>query len=314
MLQEKLNHPIFDYISQVACELDVKAYIVGGWVRDMVLDRKSKDIDIVVLGNGIEFAGRVSSNFMTGKSLAIFKNYGTAMLRIDDLDIEFVGARKESYKHDSRKPIVDTGTFEEDISRRDFTINTLAISLNKSDFGSLIDTFGGLQDIAQRIIKTPLDPNITYSDDPLRMIRAVRFATQLGFDISPESLKAISHQAKRIGIVSVERITDEFHKIIMSSKPGDGIKTLHATGLLKEFFPELAAMHGTEWVNGKTHKDNFYHSLKVLDNICEKTDNLWLRWAALLHDIGKPRTRQYDSNAGWTFHGHEFLGDRKSVV
>jgi poly(A) polymerase len=308
LLTDKLKHPVFDFVAQAAARLNVKAYVVGGWVRDLMLDRRSKDIDIVVVGSGIDLAREVLQNLSSKKSLQVFSNFGTAMLKVDDWEVEFVGARKESYRQDSRKPIVEDGTLEEDISRRDFTINAMAISLNKPEYGNLIDLFDGLKDIEEKIIRTPLDPDITYSDDPLRMMRAVRFASQLGFKIDCDSFEAIKKNAPRIQIVSKERIMDEFNKILASDEPGNGIKMLRASGLLKHFFPELDLMHGVETVDGKTHKDNFFHSIKVLDNLSKNSENLWLRWAALLHDIGKPRTRQFDKNVGWTFHGHEYVG------
>jgi putative nucleotidyltransferase with HDIG domain len=305
---EKLRHPVFNMIAEAAEQTGVDAYVIGGWVRDILLERKSKDIDILVIGSGIDIAEKIASSLPRKQVLKIFKNFGTAMLRIDDLEIEFVGARKESYRLDSRKPIVETGSLEDDISRRDFTINAMAISLNKHNYGELIDHFNGYKDLEEKVIRTPLDPDITYSDDPLRMMRAVRFASQLGFKIHCDSFNAIKKNAERIGIVSKERIMDEFNKIMLSPEPGNGIKMLRASALLRHFFPELDSMHGVEVLDGKSHKDNFFHSIKVLDNLSCKSDKLWLRWAALLHDIGKPRTRQFDKKTGWTFHGHEFVG------
>ncbi|TVQ84634.1 MAG: HD domain-containing protein [Bacteroidetes bacterium] len=295
-------------ITQAAGDLNMPVYVVGGWVRDLLLGRNSKDIDIVVIGSGIKLAHRITSGLTKKHKLSIFKNFGTANLRIGDWEIEFVGARKESYRADSRKPIVEDGSLEEDISRRDFTINAMAISLNQNDFGSLIDHYGGKKDLENKLIRTPLDPLITYSDDPLRMMRAVRFASQLDFKIDCDSFEAIKSNASRIKIVSMERIMDEFNKILLSPSPGKGLKMLRAAGLLSEFFPELDALHGVEVVDGKAHKDNFFHTIQVLDNLSEKTDDLWLRWSALLHDIAKPATKQFEPEAGWTFHGHEYLG------
>jgi putative nucleotidyltransferase with HDIG domain len=306
--KNQLTHPVFNLISEAAIELEVQAFVVGGWVRDLIMGTRSKDIDIVVVGSGIDLAQKITDKLPHKQSLKVFKNFGTAMLRIDDWEIEFVGARRESYRTDSRKPIVEDGTFEDDISRRDFTINTMAISLNHSDYGQLIDTYGGQEDIAAKIIRTPLQPDVTYSDDPLRMLRAIRFASSLGFTIEALSFESIQKNAARIEIVSIERIMDEFNKIMTSSQPGQGIKMLRAAGLLKHFFAELDQMHGVDVVDGKSHKDNFFHSLKVLDNLSQNSDNIWLRWAALLHDIGKPRTKQFDRQCGWTFHGHEFVG------
>ncbi len=308
MFENKLTHPVFRLIAQATIQTGLPAYVVGGWVRDLVLGRKSKDIDIVVEGNGIVFANHIAQHLGQAHKLTVFKNFGTAMLRIDDWEIEFVGARKESYRADSRKPIVEDASFEEDISRRDFTINAMAISLNHDTYGQLIDLFGGITDLENRILRTPLQPDITYSDDPLRMMRAIRFAAQLDFSIDNDSFEAIRRNAKRIRIVSIERVMDEFNKIMLSANPGKGLKLLKKACILGEFFPELDAMHGVEVINGKAHKDNFFHTIKVLENLCSKSDNLWLRWAALLHDIGKPRTKQFDAKVGWTFHGHEFVG------
>lgn len=295
-------------VAQVCAETGFSAYVVGGWVRDMLLERHSKDIDIVVTGSGIELAQKIAQKAGQPRKLKVFKNFGTAMLQMQDWEIEFVGARKESYRADSRKPIVEDGTLEEDIRRRDFTINAMAISLNPENFGQLIDQYHGLEDLKQQTIRTPLDPSITYSDDPLRMMRAIRFAAQLDFQIECTSFEAIQKNASRLKIVSMERIMDEFNKIMQSDHPGKGLKMLRAAGLLQVFFPELAAMQGVEVVEGKAHKDNFFHSVKVLENLVQKSDNLWLRWAALLHDIGKPRTKQFEKNTGWTFHGHEYVG------
>lgn len=308
MFAQKLTHPIFELITNAAARLNADAYVVGGWVRDLLLERKSKDIDIVVVGSGIELAEIIAKKLPGKQELKVFKNFGTAMLRIDDLEIEFVGARKESYRANSRKPIVEDGSLEDDISRRDFTINAMAICLNESNFGELIDLFNGQSDLNDRIIRTPLEPDITYSDDPLRMMRAIRFASQLDFNIEYNSFESIKKNAHRIQIVSIERVMDEFNKIMMTPEPSIGLKMLRAAGLLKEFFPELNALHGVDVIDGKAHKDNFFHTVQVLDNLCHKSNDLWLRWAALMHDIAKPRTKQFDTEAGWTFHGHEFLG------
>jgi poly(A) polymerase len=308
LFENKLKHPVFRMISDISSYSGRPVYVVGGWVRDLILDRSSKDIDIVTEGSGIELAQCIADQLGPSHKLSIFKNFGTAMLRYEDWNIEFVGARKESYRSESRKPIVEDGSFADDISRRDFTINAMAISLNRENYGELIDLFGGTEDINNRILRTPLDPDITYSDDPLRMMRAIRFSSQLGFSIECNSFDAITQNAKRLRIVSIERIMDEFNKIMLSPNPGKGLKMLRSTGLLKEFFPELYAMAGVEIVDGKAHKDNFFHTIKVLENLCERSDNLWLRWAALLHDIAKPRTKQFDPAVGWTFHGHEFAG------
>lgn len=307
-MKENLGHPVFKVLANIAAENHIEAYVIGGYVRDIFLKRPSKDIDIVVLGNGIEFAE------LAGKALkskvAVFKNFGTAMLKYRDLELEFVGARKESYRSDSRKPIVENGTIEDDQLRRDFTINALAISLNSENFGQLIDPFNGVPDLQNHLIRTPLGPEITFSDDPLRMMRAIRFATQLNFNIDEPALAAIALQKERISIVSKERITDELNKIILSPTPSIGFKYLFDTGLLHLIFPQMANLYGVEVINGKGHKDNFYHTLQVLDNICEETDDLWLRWAAILHDIAKPPTKRFEENHGWTFHGHEDKGAR----
>ncbi len=308
MFADKLYHPVFQIIKEVSAENNLSVYVVGGWVRDLLLERESKDIDIVVVGSGIELATQITEKLPRKQELKVFKNFGTAMLRMDDWEIEFVGARKESYRANSRKPIVEDASFEEDISRRDFTINAMAISLNHQSFGQLVDLYDGQKDLQEKNIRTPLDPDITYSDDPLRMMRAIRFASQLDFNIECDSFEAIKKNASRINIVSIERIMDEFNKIMLSQQPGKGLKMLRAAGLLKEFFPELDAMHGVDIQEGKAHKDNFFHSVKVLENLCLNTDKLWLRWAALLHDIAKPRTKQFDPKVGWTFHGHEFVG------
>ncbi len=307
-MQQHLQNPIFKVLASTANNTQTEAYVIGGFVRDLFLNRPSKDIDIVILGNGIEFAESVGQNLKT--KVAVFKNFGTAMLKYKDLEIEFVGARKESYRLDSRKPIVENGTLEDDQLRRDFTINALAISLNKANYGDLIDPFNGVLDLEQKIIRTPLDPLITFSDDPLRMMRAIRFATQLNFSIDEIAIEAIKKQKERISIVSKERITDELNKIILSKVPSIGFKYLFDTGLLHLIFPQMAALYGVEFIKGKGHKDNFYHTLQVLDNICKNTDDLWLRWAAILHDIAKPPTKRFEEGHGWTFHGHEDKGAR----
>lgn len=294
-------------ISTVAESAGVRAYVIGGYVRDLFMGIASKDIDIVVEGEGIALAKAVAAKAGVRK-VQVFKNFGTAMLMMDDRQIEFVGARSESYRRNSRKPIVENGTLEDDQNRRDFTINAMSLSLNRADYGQLIDPFGGIRDLNDGIIRTPLDPDITYSDDPLRMMRAVRFASQLNFTIEAGSYEAIRRNVARIKIVSQERITDELNKIIMSEKPSVGFKILHSTGLLKIIFPEMAALQGAEFKEGKGHKDNFFHTLIVLDNIALKTNNLWLRWAAIVHDIGKPAAKKWVEGTGWTFHAHDFIG------
>lgn len=309
--KDALQLPIFEIISQAAAELGVEVYVIGGYVRDFILERSSKkDIDIVAIGSGIDLALKVSELIPYHPKVQVFKNYGTAMLRHDDMDIEFVGARKESYRQESRNPIVEDGTLQDDQNRRDFTINAMAFSLNADNFGDLVDPFGGMKDLENKMIRTPLDPDITYSDDPLRMMRAIRFATQLQFEIEEKSLKAISKNAERIHIISGERIVEELNKILLTPKPSIGFLLLYRTGLLDRILPELTALNNVEEVEGHTHKNNFYHTLEVVDNISPYTDDLWLRWAALLHDIGKAPTKKFNKKNGWTFHGHEFLGGK----
>ena len=308
-MKKHLKHPVFDIVSKTAHKMGVQVYVIGGYVRDILLHRESKDIDIVVLGSGIELAQNVA-NKIGDTHVNVFKNFGTAMMKHEDWEIEFVGARKESYRSDSRKPIVENGTLEEDQQRRDFTINAMGISLNKENYGELLDPFDGVNDLKNKIIKTPLDPDITYSDDPLRMMRAIRFATQLDFKIEERSLESILHNKERIRIVSMERITEELNKIILAPQPSIGFKYLFDTGLLKIIFPEMDALQGIDVRNGMAHKDNFYHTLQVLDNISDMSNDLWLRWAAILHDIAKPATKRFDPEVGWTFHGHEDKGSR----
>lgn len=307
-MQQHLSNPIFKVLANIAEQTKTEAYVIGGFVRDLFLDRPSKDIDVVIVGNGIDFAEKVGQELKT--KVAVFKNFGTAMLKYNDLEIEFVGARKESYRSESRKPIVEDGTLADDQIRRDFTINALAINLNANHYGELLDPFDGIKDMENKLIRTPLDPEITFSDDPLRMMRAIRFASQLGFNIDGKALDAIKTQKQRIGIVSKERITDELNKIILSSKPSIGFKHLFDTGLLHIIFPQMANLYGVDIIKGKGHKDNFYHTLEVLDNICANTNDLWLRWAAILHDIAKPATKRFEEGHGWTFHGHEDKGAR----
>lgn len=305
-----LSHPIFKIISECADEMNMPAYVIGGWVRDLLLNRPCKDIDIVAIGSGIDLAQRVAKKLGDSYHVNVFKHFGTAQIVFEDYDIEFVGARKESYRSESRKPIVENGTLEDDQNRRDFTINALAISLNSENYGELLDPFGGLKDMDLKIIRTPLYPDITYSDDPLRMMRAIRFATQLNYTIEPKSLESITKNKERIKIISKERITDELNKIILSPMPSIGFKILFDTGLLHFIFPQMILLYGVENKNGKLHKDNFYHTLEVLDNICKTTDDLWLRWAAIFHDIAKPQTKRFEPDHGWTFHGHEDKGSR----
>ncbi len=309
-MKDFISQDFFKVISNVCDELGVDGYVIGGYVRDCLLQRPCKDIDVVVTGSGIEVATLTAKKLGHGIHVTVFKNFGTAMLVYDDWNIEFVGARKESYRSDSRKPIVEEGSLEDDQKRRDFTINALAIKLNGNDAGTLSDPFSGVVDLNAGIIRTPLEPALTYSDDPLRMMRAIRFASQLNFTIEPHSLRAITENRDRIKIVSKERITDELNKILMSPVPSVGFKLLFDTRLLHIIFPQMTALYGVEYVSGKGHKDNFYHTLQVIDNISKNTDNLWLRWAALLHDIAKPATKRFEEGTGWTFHGHEDKGAR----
>ncbi len=309
--KQHLENKIFKIISQAAQELNLESYVIGGFVRDILLDRNhKKDIDIVAVGSGIELAIKVSELLPNHPKVQVFKNYGTAMLRYKEMDIEFVGARKESYTNESRNPLVEIGTLKDDQERRDFTINAMAFSLNSDNFGDLVDPFNGVSDLENKILKTPLHPDITYSDDPLRMMRAIRFASQLHFQIESESLDAITKNANRISIISGERIVDELNKILSSDKPSIGFLHLYQTGLLDIILPELTALNNVEEVEGHTHKNNFYHTLEVVDNICPNTDDVWLRWSALLHDIGKAPTKKFNKKQGWTFHGHEFLGGK----
>lgn len=299
---------VFDRVSKCAEEMGLETYVVGGYVRDLILKRPSKDIDFVCLGSGIDLAKRVAASYGGHVPVSIFKNFGTAMVKLDDWEVEFVGARKESYRSDSRKPYVEAGTLQEDQERRDLTINALAIAVNPDNFGELIDPFDGMTDMKRKIIRTPTDPNITFSDDPLRMMRAVRFAAQLNYDIEPDTFDGIVANVHRLSIISGERIIDELNKIIQTNKPSYGFKLLFITGLLMEFFPEMVDLQGVDSVGDKTHKDNFYHTLQVLDNVAVVSDNLWLRWAAIMHDIAKPATKRFNKKSGWTFHGHEDKG------
>ncbi|WNH12888.1 CCA tRNA nucleotidyltransferase [Thalassobellus suaedae] len=309
--KEALQNPIFKIISKSAKELNLDSYVIGGFVRDFILKRgNAKDIDVVAIGDGIKLAKQVAKNLPNKPNVQVFKTYGTAMLRYNDIEIEFVGARKESYDENSRNPAVENGTLEDDQNRRDFTINALALNLNENCFGDLLDPFNGIQDLEHKIIRTPLNPDITYSDDPLRMMRAIRFATQLSFKIEKESLEAISRNSSRIKIITNERIVVELHKILESKTPSIGFLLLEQTGLLQYILPELTALKGIDEVEGQRHKDNFYHTLEVVDNISKNTNNLWLRWAALLHDIGKAPTKRFSKKVGWTFHTHEFEGSK----
>lgn len=305
-----LNENIFKLISTCADELGLEAYVIGGFVRDIYLKRPDKDIDIVTIGKGIELAKKLYEKLGDEAHLSVFKNFGTAQVKYKDLEIEFVGARKESYNLDSRKPVVEDGSLKDDQDRRDFTINAMAIGISKNNYGKLLDPFNGMQDLENKVIRTPLEPEITYSDDPLRMMRAIRFSSQLGFEIEEKSRLAITSQKERIKIVSKERIADELNKIILSPKPSVGFKLLFDTGLLHLIFPEMVKLHGVDTINGLSHKDNFYHTLEVLDNLSAKTDDLWLRWSAILHDIAKPATKRFEEGHGFTFHGHEDKGAR----
>jgi tRNA nucleotidyltransferase (CCA-adding enzyme) len=311
VFKEALNSSVFKTLSQAAKEVKVDAYVIGGFVRDFLLKRGNKhDIDIVAIGSGIELAKKTKELLAHSTKINIFKNYGTAMIKTDDLELEFVGARKESYDRSSRNPIVEDGSLEDDQNRRDFTINAMAFSLQEKDYGQLLDPFNGLEDLEKKIIRTPLDPDITYSDDPLRMLRAIRFASQLSFVIDPESFSSIQKNAYRINIISVERIVTELHKIMLCDAPSHGFLLLEKSGLLELILPEITALKGIEEVEGQTHKDNFYHTLEVVDNISKNTDDLWLRWAAMFHDIGKAPTKRFSKKVGWTFHGHEFKGSK----
>ena len=309
MMQEYLTHPIFHVLAEIAEENNIETYVIGGYVRDLLLHRPSQDIDIVVQGNGIALT-EATAQKLGHLKVSVFKNFGTAMFRYKGTEIEFVGARKESYRSDSRKPLVEAGTIDDDQKRRDFTINALAISLNKKDYGRLVDPFKGLQHLQERLIKTPLEPGITFSDDPLRMMRAIRFATQLNFKIEENTFKAIRANKDRLTIISTERIMDEFNKIMLSPEPSRGIFLLEETGLLEMFFPELTALKGVEIIDGIGHKDNFYHTMAVLDTVALYSNDLWLRWAALLHDIAKPVTKKFIKGQGWTFYGHNHIGER----
>ncbi len=307
-LAQALDKEVFHQISAAADRLGVECYVVGGYVRDLFLERPSNDIDVVVVGSGIRVADELKKTLGRKARLTVFRNFGTAQVKLRDLEVEFVGARKESYSHDSRKPVVEDGTLEDDQNRRDFTINAMAVCLNKERFGELVDPFDGIYDLEDGIIRTPLDPDITFSDDPLRMMRCIRFATQLNFIIEDETFDALVRNAGRIGIVSGERVKDELNKIMMTRTPSRGFVDLQRCGLLNLVFPELAALDIVETRNGRSHKNNFYHTLEVLDNVCSKSDNLWLRWAALMHDIGKTRTKRWDNAVGWTFHNHNYVG------
>ena len=308
--KKELHHPVFRIISEAADSLGFDCYVIGGYVRDMIMKRESDDIDIVAVGSGIDLAEEFALQAGIKNDVKVFRNFGTAMVNYRGLDIEFVGARKESYSSGSRNPLVENGTLEDDQNRRDFTVNALAICLNKENFGRLTDPFDGIADIAKKILRTPLDPSITFSDDPLRMMRAIRFATQLDFHIETKTFSAISQVKERISIISKERISDELNKIILSPVPSLGFKLLSKSGLLQLIFPEIESLKGIEVIEGKGHKDNFYHTLEVLDKIAANSDNLWLRWAAILHDIGKPATKKFDKKTGWTFHGHDFKGSK----
>jgi len=307
---QKQEKEVIERIARVAQESGIATYLIGGFVRDKLLNRTTKDADIVCIGDGIEMAHTVAATYTPKLKVSFFKNFGTAHFRIGSFDVEFVGARKESYQTDSRKPYVTAGSLEDDQQRRDFTINALAINLNKEGYGNLLDPFHGLEDLNNKLIRTPLDPDITFSDDPLRMMRAIRFAAQLQFSIHAETFEAIIRNSERIKIISQERITDELNKIILSKKPSVGFDLLYRSGLLKFFFPQMNDLSGAEFIDGKGHKDNFYHTLQVLDNVAYRSNDLWLRWAAILHDIGKPATKKFEEGHGWTFHGHEVVGER----
>ena len=309
-MQQYLQDKIFKIISEAADEQAKECYVIGGYVRDIFLKRESKDIDVVVVGSGIELAEAVAKKLGKKAHLTVFKNFGTAQVKLNDLEVEFVGARKESYQRDSRKPIVEDGTLEDDQNRRDFTINAMALCLNKNRFGELVDPFNGMNDLQNFVLRTPLNSDITFSDDPLRMMRGIRFSAQLGFFLETNTFEAIARNKERISIISKERIADELNKIMMSRKPSIGFILLEKTGLLELIFPELLTLKGAETKDGVGHKDNFYHTLAVLDGLCAHTDNLWLRWSALLHDIGKPRTKRFDARLGWTFHNHNFIGEK----
>lgn len=309
-LAHLLEQPIFHHLSAVADALQLECYVVGGYVRDLFLERPSNDIDVVVVGSGIKVAEALKQRLGKQAHLSVFRNFGTAQVKYRGMEVEFVGARKESYSHDSRKPVVEDGTLEDDQNRRDFTINAMAVCLNEARFGELVDPFDGLLDLEDGIIRTPLDPDVTFSDDPLRMMRCVRFATQLKFFIEDETFEALQRNRERIKIVSGERVAEELHKIMMADHPSRGFVELHRCGLLELILPELTLMDIVETRNGRAHKNNFYHTLEVVDNICQHTDNLWLRWAALFHDIGKPRSKRWDARAGWTFHNHNYIGSK----
>ena len=309
-LKRHFSAPVFRPITEVADQLGLECYVVGGYVRDLFLERPSKDIDVVVVGSGIRMAEALAERIGRGAHVSVFKNFGTAQLKWKGIEVEFVGARKESYTHDSRKPIVEDGTLEDDQNRRDFTINALAVCLNRARLGELVDPFGGMDDLKEKTIRTPLDPDMTFSDDPLRMMRAIRFATQLKFYIDDETFASLARMAERISIISRERIADELNKILLSPQPSRGFVDLDRSGLLKLIFPELVALQGVETKCGRAHKDNFYHTLEVVDNVARVSADLWLRWAALLHDIGKPVTKRWEPRAGWTFHNHNYVGEK----
>ena len=309
-LKQHFSAPVFRPITEVADQLGLECYVVGGYVRDLFLERPSKDIDVVVVGSGIHMAEALAERLGRGAHVAVFRNFGTAQLKWRGTEVEFVGARKESYTHDSRKPIVEDGTLEDDQNRRDFTINALAVCLNQARLGELVDPFGGLEDLKEKTIRTPLDPDVTFSDDPLRMMRAIRFATQLKFYIDDDTFASLTRMAGRIAIISRERIADELNKIILSPQPSRGLVDLERSGLLELIFPELAALRGVETKCGRAHKDNFYHTLEVVDNVARTSPDLWLRWAALLHDIGKPATKRWEPRVGWTFHNHNYVGEK----